>query len=246
MDYDAPATYARLIAPPYGRIADALVEAAALRAEDDGLELGAGTGVVTKRAAPRVRSLVATDVSRSMLAVARKSMRRTAGVSFALLDYNDSFPFLDTSFDVVVSGLTYVQNSAPALSEIARVLKANGRLALAMWGNSYHEHRVLSDALESISGERLPSPAPGQAVRRLERVGFRSVTRSDVEMTNRFESVDEYLAYRRGFGSPGGWTRAKYDRFLRAVHREASSYTDSDGRFTLGWTVSIITARRPR
>jgi SAM-dependent methyltransferase len=244
MQYDAPAAYAELIAPRYAPIADALVEAAAPRANDDVLELGAGTGLVTKRMAPRVRSLVATDLSAGMLAVGRESVRRAPGLSFALVDYGAPLPFLDRSFDLVLSGLTYAQNSRETVDEMVRVLKPNGRLALAMWGNGYHEFRLLSDALESIGRGRFPSPAPGRALRRLERAGFRRVSRTDLDLVTRFASVDDYLAYRRGFGVPLGWTRATYERFLRAVRREASAYANGDGRFALGWTVTIVTARR--
>lgn len=136
--YDAPTTYAKLIAPRFAPIAGALIEAATLRPKDDVLEVGAGTGLVTKRAAPRVRSLLATDLSPGMLGVARKSVRRTPGLAFALLDYGAAFPFLNASFDVVLSGLTFVQNSPGTLKEITRVLKPNGRLALAMSGSTYH------------------------------------------------------------------------------------------------------------
>jgi ubiquinone/menaquinone biosynthesis C-methylase UbiE len=246
MNYAAPSTYARLIARRYGPIADALVEDARLRERDDVLELGAGTGVVTKRATPRVRSLVATDISAPMLAVARETVRRSPGLTFALVDYEQPLPFLDSSFDLVLSGLTYVQDSPRALTEVARVLKPSGRLALAMWGPAYHEFRLLSDALEAIGRPRLPSPAPGRAVQRLERAGFRSVKRRDVELVNDFESVDEYIAYRRGFGMPSGWTRPAYDRFLRTVHREASRDVEENGVFRLGWTITVVAGRRPK
>jgi SAM-dependent methyltransferase len=243
MGYQAASTYAELIAPRYAPIADALVEAAALGERDDVLELGAGTGLVTARAAPRVRSLVATDLSEGMLALARDSMPPLAGLTFALVDYGKRLPFLDASFDLVLSGLTYVQDSREPLAEIARVLRPRGRLALAMWGNGYHELRLLSDAFEAIGLARLPSPAPGRATRRLEHAGFRSVTRDELRLVNRFESVDAYIAYRRGFGIPVDWTRATYERFLRVLHQEASTDAD-DGTFELGWTLAIITATR--
>jgi hypothetical protein len=60
---------------------------------------------------------------------------------------------------------------------------------------------------------------------------------------NLFESVDAYIAYRRGFGIPVDWTRATYERFLRVLHQEASTDAD-DGTFELGWTLAIITATR--
>src|SRR4051794_27981943 len=132
MHYDAPAAYARLIAPRYLPIAEALAGAARLRPVDDALELGAGagprarrgaarlrpvddalelgagTGLVTRRVAPLVRSLVATDRSAAMLDVARAATSRDTRVTFVLVDYNEPLPFLDRSFDLVLSGLTYV------------------------------------------------------------------------------------------------------------------------------------------
>ncbi len=71
------AAYAELIAPGYTPIADALVAAARPRQKDDVLELGAGTGLVTRRVSRHVRSLVATDLAPEMLYLARRSIRRT-------------------------------------------------------------------------------------------------------------------------------------------------------------------------
>src|SRR5690242_13647382 len=65
MGYDVPTAYAQLIGPRYGVIADRLLEAACVNRDDDVLEVGAGTGVVTVRAAPMARSVVATDLSGS-------------------------------------------------------------------------------------------------------------------------------------------------------------------------------------
>jgi len=246
MSYDAPDAYARLIAPRYGPIARALVETAGPRGDDDVLELGAGTGLVTKLAAPLVRSLVATDKAPAMLERARTALRRERNVSYVLVDYAEPLPFLTSSFTLVLAGLTFVQDVPAALAEIARVLRPNGRLAISMWGPSYHEKRLLNAALESVGGGRFPAAAPGRAVNRLTSAGFRSVRRADVDVTARFGSVDEYLEYRRGFGVPLAWTRPFYDRFLRAVRAEAERTAAGDGSFELGWTISVLTARRPR
>lgn len=246
MTYDASDVYAELIEPRYAPIADALVAAASLGRTDDALELGAGTGLVTRRAAARVRRVTATDAARGMLERARESMRGAANVSYQLLDYSEPFPFLDGSFSVVLSGLTFVQNSSASLGEIARVLGSGGRLALSMWGPRYHEKRLLNAAVRSIGGPPFPAAAPGRAVARLERLGFRSVRRVDVDISNTFGSIGEYLSYRRGFGRPVQWTPAFYERFLRAVAHEASRSVARDGSFALGWTITILTARAPR
>ena len=245
MAYDAPTAYHRLIGPRYARIAQALVERVPLRSDDDVLELGAGTGIVTKLVAPRVRSLVATDLSAGMLDVARAATRRTRGVSFALVDYGKPLPFLDRSFDLVLSGLTYAQDQNDALKEVRRVLKPRGRFAFSMWGRSYHELTLLSDALEAIGRPRIPPPAAATAIRRLKRLGFTAVQREDVELTNRFATVDDYIAYRRGFGVPIGASHSLYERLIESVRAQAERYVDDRGRFQLGWTITIVSGRAP-
>ena len=243
MGYDAPAAYARLIGPRYAPIAQALVEGVAVRPEDDVLELGAGTGLVTKLAARRARSLLATDVVPGMLEIARRSTRRDPSVRFGLVDYARPLPFLDRSFDVVLSGLTYVQDDNDAVKEIARVMKPRGRVALTMWGPKYHELTLLSDALEMIGRPRIPPPSAPRATQRLRRAGFRRVERRDFDLTNEFASIDAYMDYRRGFGKPAGASSALYARYLRAIRRRAEQDAGPDGRLTLGWTLTLVSAR---
>lgn len=241
MGYEAPQAYADLIEPRYAPIADALVAAARLRDDDGVLELGAGTGLVTKRVAGRVGSLVATDLSPAMLEVARSSSNAT----YAVVDYTKPLPFLDGSFDLVLSGLTYAQDAGGPLAEILRVLRHRGRLALAMWGVHYHELTLLREAITRIGRPRLPSPAPGRAVRRLEHAGFVDVARRDLELVNDFDDVGSYLDYRRGFGRPPGASAALYARYLRSIERRARQDALPDGRLRVGWRVTILTATRP-
>jgi SAM-dependent methyltransferase len=242
-DYGAPQVYERLIAPRYEPIARELVNAAKLRASDAVLELGAGTGLVTRLAAPKVAALTATDLSRGMLVVAGKGNKRR-NVSYLVADYSAPLPFLDGSFDVVLSGLTYVQNTPEALTEARRVLKPGGRLALAMWGNGYQETKMLSRARRrALDQPSFPSAAPGRAVRRVRSAGFRTVVRRDFDLAPRFASVDDYIEYRRGFGIPTIWTRAQYERFLAVLREEAERDAARDGSLTLGWTLALITAR---
>lgn len=247
MAYEAPDEYHRLIAPRYAPIAEALVDAAELRPGERVLELGAGTGVVTARVAARIvpgGSLCVTDLSRSMLEVARRNVDR-ANASFMIVDYGAPFPFLDASFDVVLSGLTYAQNSPLALAEVARMLEPGGRLALAMWGTYYGEVRMMSAARRALGQPPYPSAAPGRAVRRLGRAGFERIERSDLELAPRFASVDEYITYRRGFGIPVGSTSGGHERYLEALRKEALRAAADDGSLTLGWTATILTAERP-
>jgi hypothetical protein len=89
-----------------------------------------------------------------------------------------------------------------------------------------------------LARPRIPPPSAPRAIQRLKRAGFRRIERRDVELTNRFTSVDDYIDYRRGFGKPAGTARAVYERYLRAISRRAAQDADSDGRFVLGWTLT--------
>ena len=243
MQYQAAAAYEALIAPRFAPIAEQLVRAAAPRAADRILELGAGTGVVTRLAAAKLGRdgrIVATDVSAQMLERARAATPRA---EFALVDYAAPFPFLDDSFDLVLSGLTYAQDSQPVLAEIKRVLKPGGRLGLSMWGNSYGEIRLAGVARERMGWGPWKTAAPGRAVRRITAAGFGAVERIDIEAAPRFESVGDYIAYRRGFGIPANVRRAEYERYLRYLREAADAHSAADGSLTLGWKLALITAR---
>jgi SAM-dependent methyltransferase len=187
MDYGTPEAYEELIGPRFAPIADALIHRAQLAKGEHTLELGAGTGLLTRRIAPAIGpggSLCATDLSRPMLEVARRTTQGD-GLTFLVVDYSRQLPFLDTTFDVVLSSPTYVQNSQDSMNEVARVLRPGGRFALVMWGPYYGEVRMMSAARRALGLSRFPPAAPGRAVHRLGRAGFRPVERIDFDLAHR-------------------------------------------------------------
>jgi SAM-dependent methyltransferase len=241
MTYDAPRTYRELIEPQYAPIAAALLEAAEPSRTDDALELGAGTGLLTEMVAPRVGSLVATDVSEPMLEIARERVPRAR---FAILDYTQPFPYEDASFDLVLSCLTFAQKLRGTVDEMARVLRPRARVALAQWGLSYREAELLNASRRALGMPAFPSPTPGRNAERLARAGFR-VERTDVSFAPEYASVGDYIEYRRGFGRPQTSTAAEHDRFLAEVARRAERLARSDGRFINRWNITILVATAP-
>jgi ubiquinone/menaquinone biosynthesis C-methylase UbiE len=104
------------------------------------LEVAVGTGK-NLRYYPRGCRIIAVDVSRQMLNVARqRAAKLSMDVSFSLADAA-ALPFSDKSFDTVVSSLTTCTfpNPVAALREMARVCRTDGRVLLLEHGRSDRE-----------------------------------------------------------------------------------------------------------
>ncbi len=100
------------------------------------LDLGCGTGMLFRLLSERADFVVGIDLSREMLRLAK--LKANERVALVQADA-DSLPFVDESFDAVVS-MTMLQNvpdPAVTLKEIARVLRKGG---LAIITSLKHRH----------------------------------------------------------------------------------------------------------
>jgi ubiquinone/menaquinone biosynthesis C-methylase UbiE len=102
------------------------------------LELGCGTGALTRRVARRGASVKGLDVNPEMLAVARTRLdaeRLTGRVTLVEAGVADLDEEPDESYDVVVAGLCLSELSADELAyglgEVTRILRPGGRLLVA-------------------------------------------------------------------------------------------------------------------
>jgi ubiquinone/menaquinone biosynthesis C-methylase UbiE len=97
------------------------------------LEVGCGTGVLTRQLAAQagIASVVGVDTAPSLLARAGELAAELANVAFQEGDAR-SLPFEDEAFDVVVfdSTLSHVPGPRRALGEASRVLRPSGLLAV--------------------------------------------------------------------------------------------------------------------
>lgn len=104
------------------------------------LDLGAGTGFLTVKMAPKAGSVVAMDLNRDMLNRARKNAARFRVADKVAYNIGNAIhlPFADGSFSLVTSAFMEVYLTVPEkvamLREIHRVLKPGGRL-IFMTGN---------------------------------------------------------------------------------------------------------------
>ncbi|WP_138471259.1 methyltransferase domain-containing protein [Poseidonocella sp. HB161398] len=144
-----------------------LIRRARPRDGDNILDLGCGTGVVTRmvaKAVPAPGSLTAADHSPEMLAVAR-SLAEQAGLQADWVEADaGSLPFGDGRFDIAFcqQALQFFPDRPAALRELHRVLRAGGRVACCVQQGLERNPmlRAQAAALDAHAG-----PQAGDAVR---------------------------------------------------------------------------------
>jgi ubiquinone biosynthesis O-methyltransferase len=134
-------SYVRWRSSRLGRITDALERQllAGLLGRVAGkklLDVGCGDGAMAFELARQGATVTALDADPSMIAAARLRAENEAA-RIQLVEGNaESLPFDDAIFDVVVAVtvLCFVQDAEHAVTEIARVLKPEGRLVIGELG----------------------------------------------------------------------------------------------------------------
>jgi ubiquinone/menaquinone biosynthesis C-methylase UbiE len=147
-------------------VADAAVEAAIRAALGDKpmrtlLDLGTGTGRMLELFAGDIERGLGLDLSRDMLALARARLDR-AGFKHCSVRHGDIYDLAvpRDSFDVVIihQVLHFLDDSARAIREAARVLRPGGRLLIVDFAphdleflRDEHAHRRLGFAAETVT-----------------------------------------------------------------------------------------------
>lgn len=127
----AAAEWDRLRAELYGRTFTHAATLALLSPEMVVADLGCGTASVAAQLAPHVGRVIGVDNSAEMLKAARK---RTGGQKNVDLRRGDleALPIDAASCDaaMLLLALTYVEDAAPVLAEVNRILKPGGRAVI--------------------------------------------------------------------------------------------------------------------
>jgi SAM-dependent methyltransferase len=200
-------TYERYMVPAlFAPAAEHLLAVARLRPGERVLDVGTGTGIVARLAAPNVGptgSVAGLDASPAMLSVAR-AMAAEEGLT---IDWNEgqaeALPYPDERFDLVLSqfALMFFTDRAGALADMRRVLIPGGRVALSVFeGIDRHPfYQALDVAIErrlgmSAVGEIFGLGDADALVASLTRAGFRDAVVEPFPITASFPNPDAFLA----------------------------------------------------
>ncbi|MEU6181829.1 class I SAM-dependent methyltransferase [Streptomyces coeruleorubidus] len=142
-----------------------LLAAARIGPGDHVLDVGCGTGEVTRAAARRARAgrVLGVDLSQRMLDVAR---RRTAADGLGNAEFRQAdaqvYPFDRAAFDVAVSrtGTMFFSDPVEAFGNLARALRPAGRLVQVVWQAPAHNEWFLAFTQALVAGRSLPTPPP--------------------------------------------------------------------------------------
>jgi len=205
-----------------GASADAarwMLKSADLRPGERVLEVAGGAGRVGLQAAGAVGpegSVLCSDFSVEMVKVAQERFERLgiSNIETRALDAQN-LDLADGAFDAVLCRFGYMLMPDPpqALRESARVLRPDGRLVLAVWGEAA-ENPWLSQILEAVMNHLdAPPPEPGtpgpfslgEPARLrdlLDRAGFANPEVETIEAPQIYDSLDAWWEKILSVGGP--------------------------------------------
>lgn len=220
-------------------VGELLCEEIRLSAGKDVLDVACGSGNTAIAAARRNCRVTGLDI---VPALVQKARERAAseGFEITLQEGNaEELPFKDASFDVVLStfGVMFAPDQERAASELVRVCKPGGTIALATW-----TPESLPGRMFAVSSKHLPPPpgkppirwgtVPGLCELFSDRV--RRVTLYDHFTYQRERNVDDWITTMRTYFGPvsaafsrlEGENRATYERDLRQTVSSFNRATD--------------------
>jgi SAM-dependent methyltransferase len=260
--FSAAQSYERFMGRWSREVARLLVPFAQVRDGDTVLDIGCGTGALTKAiaaAAPTSR-IIGVDRSPPFIASAR-STHAEPRFSFELADAQ-RLPFGDACVDRTLSLfiLNFVPDPVKALREMIRVTRAEGTVTCAVWDYSdgmqmlstFWEEAIALDPAGADRDERtMPLCGRGELDALWRTQQFAEVAEQTLTIPMRFESFDDYwLAFLEGQGPAGAYTTSLRDEpreRLRLCLRRRFLGDGADRPFVLEGRAWAVRGRlRPR
>jgi SAM-dependent methyltransferase len=155
------AGYGQLTGRITARVADALLDAAGVRAGTRVVDVGCGRGDLCAAAAARGAVATGVDLAEGMLGAASEAH---PGIDFRRADAED-LPFADEAFDAALAAflVNHLPHPERGAAELRRVVAAGGRVAVAMWDRPERVEflGLFDDAMRAANINRTLAFPPG-------------------------------------------------------------------------------------
>jgi len=224
---------------PWG---DGIIEKLSLKSGDQVLDVAAGTGEPGLTIATMVANgkVVITDLAEGMLATAREKadIYGFKNVETLACDVSD-LPFEDNTFDAISCrfGFMFFPDMNLAASELYRVLKPGGRIAVALWGKPEDNFWVTAFQSVVIKNLNLPHPppdAPGifrcaepQVMRDVfNSATFNNIFEAQISGKFTFDSSEQYLNFMSEVVAPVAFL-SQSEEIKTRIKNEVTSGVDS-------------------
>ncbi len=235
-----------------------LVEACAIDAGTNVLDVASGTGNAAIPAAERGAKVTASDLTPELLEAGR-TRAQSQGLKLDWVEADaENLPFGDESFDVVMSsiGAMFAPHHQAVADELVRVCRPGGTIGLLSW-----TPEGMLGALFRTIGPFAPPPPPGAQPPPLwgseehvgelfgERVDWRTLEREELEITA-FDRPREYGEHFKERYGPTIVARAnavkdgreqEFDDALDAFCDEWNRGSEEDARFEKEYLVAVGT-----
>jgi ubiquinone/menaquinone biosynthesis C-methylase UbiE len=227
------------------------------------LDIGCGTGCSTFELFKRCNykgSLYGIDISRKSIdkAIQNAAERGYSDIKFQVGDA-EQLDFPDSMFHLVISNMCFqfIPNKNGALSEILRVLKPGGLVALTYPGKQcYHEAR---EVLLEVTERHNNNPEIAEAVKEndkllidleesinlFESAGF---TNSNLHGIHQIQYVHPSWFLKTSSGTWGLWKYGLSPRIVDRIHDDLLTELKlrvSDKGFKLTWYLIIVSGMKP-
>lgn len=187
----------------FGPLADATLAVVPLHENDQVIDVACGTGIVARKVRQRLgpnARVVGVDLNEGMISKARSIADEGApDCEWHVADVT-KLPFDDRSFTMAFcqQGIQFFPDAEAALSEMRRVLRSNGRVAITVWAGPSDFFIALANSLgkhinEGVASQSLAPFAFGDIVKlfaSMEAVGFQEPKSQLLTIDRTIESRD--------------------------------------------------------
>lgn len=261
---EAARDYVTAMEPALAPLVDRLLDVAELHPGERVIDLGAGTGLVSRGAARRGAVAVVLDFSRTMLQAAR-----LAGASLAVQADLHALCMANNIFDVALAALA-LNSTDPlrSLAEAHRVLRPGARLLVLEWGTVDALSELLDDTLADYAVDDPPpwlgarrtaqrEPHPWDAletsddvVEALQQAGFTTITTSVETPDVMLPGPETFIRYKLAWPIRAAEVRAMSadvrSLFMSDLEENFTAQARPDGTFIWQPNIIIFEARKPR